>query len=195
MICLDLNRHDTNKKFLNCCDSVNVDASGNFSFDVLNSALKSIYNIELVSWIGEEGRSHVEPENEVGFIINHQEHWYALRKINNHWWNLDSLIERPEHVSPFYLSAYLAQLRNEGSSVFLVRGNLPESYSQQRDPLESNPQTLYWEESRLLGINKNNNIGSGNMNRQGNLSNHNDNEDDEDDEDLMMALALSESMK
>ena len=159
---------------------VHVDATGNFSFDVLKTALKNLYNVELISWTGEEGRSHIDPENESGFIINRKSHWYALRKIHDHWWNLDSLLDKPEHISPFYLSAYVAQLRNEGSSVFLVRGELPVCGHFNHDLDDTNPQALLWEESKLLGT----------KHESSNLSNYNEN----DDEDLMLALALSESM-
>jgi Ataxin-3 len=106
--------------------SGNVDETGNFSFQVLKVALQRYRGLELYSWSSEEGRNAVkDPTTENAFIINHKTHWYTLRKINNHWWNLDSMKALPELISPFYLSAYLAQLREEGSTVFLVIGHLP----------------------------------------------------------------------
>lgn len=152
---------------------------------MLNTALKNSFGCELISWTGELGRLQIDPENENGFIINRHAHWYSLRKIGTHWWNLDSLIDKPEHISPFYLSAYVAQLRNEGSSVFLIRGDLPECGKYQYDPNEANPQALTWEESRLLGKPPISTVAN---------SSYMMSEGDNDDE-LMLALALSESMK
>jgi ataxin-3 len=127
----------------------------------------------------------------LGFIINRNEHWFALRKIRNHWWNLDSLLEKPEHISPFYLSAYAAQLRNEGSSVFLIRGELPACGEFHRDMDEANPQALLWSESQLLGKrNTNNSSNTTNQGQSGGGYSGND-----DDDDLMLALALSESLQ
>ena len=160
-----------------------MDASGNFSFDVLNTALKNSFGCELISWTCEQGRNQIDPENEIGFVINRHAHWYSLRKIEKQWWNLDSLIDKPENISHFYVNAYVAQLRNEGSSVFLVRGgSLPECGKYHYDPTEANPQALIWEESRLLGKASLNMTYSTTMNG-------------DNDDDLMLALALSESMK
>lgn len=65
---------------------------------------------------------------ELGFLVNRAEHWFALRRVGRRWWNLNSTLERgPEEVGRFYLSAFLEALVAEGYSVFLVRGEgLPE---------------------------------------------------------------------
>ena len=41
------------------------------------------------------------------------------------WWNLNSTLDRPEAISDFYLSAFLQSMRQEGYSIFVVRGTLP----------------------------------------------------------------------
>lgn len=56
------------------------------------------------------------------FICNRYEHWFAIRKINDKFWNLNSLSPKPEVVSNFYLSAFIAQLQQDGYSVFVVKG-------------------------------------------------------------------------
>ena len=38
------------------------------------------------------------------------------------WWDLNSLQKRPNKVGDLYLGAMLAQLRTEGYSIFIVRG-------------------------------------------------------------------------
>lgn len=54
-----------------------------------------------------------------------QEHWFSLRKVNGQWWNFNSLLPAPQQLSQFYLSAYLATLRDQGYSIFVVHGSLP----------------------------------------------------------------------
>ena len=70
----------------------------------------------------------------------HREHWFAIRRLGNQWFNLNSLLEGPElvkdqncdpnrlfaQVSNSYLGEFLAQLQQEGYSIFLVTGTLPE---------------------------------------------------------------------
>ena len=54
-----------------------------------------------------------------------QEHWFALRRVAGDWWDLNSLFAAPRPLSEFYLSAYLATLRDQGYSIFVVQGQLP----------------------------------------------------------------------
>ena len=55
--------------------------------------------------------------------------WFSIRPIQKGnrrcWFNLDSVKDRPELVSDFYLSAYIGQLQATGYSVFQVVGDLP----------------------------------------------------------------------
>ena len=75
---------------------------------MLEVALETYHDIELISWTGEEGRVIVQdPVDEVAFIINHKNHWYTLRKVHDKWWDLNSTRQKPEHISPFYLSALI----------------------------------------------------------------------------------------
>jgi Josephin len=49
-----------------------------------------------------------------------QEHWLAIRKLNQQWWNLNSLFPAPQPLGDIYLSAFLATLQQQGYSIFVV---------------------------------------------------------------------------
>lgn len=107
-------------------DSGNVDESGNFSIEVLKSALQNSTNIELIPWFPMIALERNEdPSSEEGFVVNRSNHWFAVRRVGNHWWDLNSFNSVPQHISMFYLSAYLAQLAQDGYSVFAARGKYP----------------------------------------------------------------------
>lgn len=59
------------------------------------------------------------------FLCQSSDHWFAIRKVSEDFWNLNSTRKRPAKVSPFYLAAWLAQLQAEGNTIFLVLGSLP----------------------------------------------------------------------
>ena len=69
--------------------------------------------------------SNYDPELEIAFICHLHDHWFCIRKVNGEWYNFNSLYAAPEHLSKFYLSAFLDTLRGSGWSIFLVRGNFP----------------------------------------------------------------------
>lgn len=51
---------------------------------------------------------------------------FTIRRIAPHgWWNLNSLFPAPEALSDFYLAAFLDSLRDQGYTIFVVRGPLP----------------------------------------------------------------------
>lgn len=105
--------------------SGNVDDSGFFSVQVLSEALKA-FHLDLVAFNSEECKaSRNNPLLEQAYICNHQQHWLTLRRIGSQWFNLDSILLQPELVSDMYLSLLLEQLRQEGYSIFAVRGDLP----------------------------------------------------------------------
>ncbi|CAO2818134.1 unnamed protein product [Amaranthus hypochondriacus] len=106
-------------------ESHNVSLGGDFSIQVLQKALEvwDLQVIPLDSPVAEPAQ--VDPELEKAFICHLQDHWFSIRKINGEWYNFDSLYPAPEHLSKFYLSAYLDSLKGAGWSIFLVRGNFP----------------------------------------------------------------------
>ncbi|KAL3536480.1 hypothetical protein ACH5RR_004941 [Cinchona calisaya] len=83
-------------------ESHNVSLDGDFSIQVLEKALE-VWDLQVIPL----DSPVAEP------------------KVNGEWYNLNSLYAAPEHLSKFYLSAYLSSLRGSGWSIFLVRGNFP----------------------------------------------------------------------
>jgi Ataxin-3 len=60
-----------------------------------------------------------------GFICNRSNHWFAIRLIDSQFWNLDSMLEKPETISHFRLAAELEAWRSVGYVVFVVNQDLP----------------------------------------------------------------------
>lgn len=117
---------------------------------VLRTALQRSYGLDLVSWSSEEGRGAVtDPTTENAFIVNADQHWFAIRKINGHWWDLNSTLDKPVYISNFYLSALLSQYRAEGCTVFLVAGALSSSASKP-DPASYSTLSQCYTEDELL---------------------------------------------
>lgn len=105
--------------------SGNVDESGNFGIDVLRAALLERYNLTLANVCHEQVR-----EKEIttfdGFVCHRNSHWFAIRKINQRYWNLDSTLDRPVGISYFRLAAEIDLLVASGCAVFcVVEGLLP----------------------------------------------------------------------
>lgn len=98
---------------------------GFFGWQVLQKALEvwDLQVIPLESPVAEPAQ--IDPEKENAFICHLQDHWFCIRKVNGEWYNFDSLYPAPEHLSKFYLSAYLDSLKGFGWSIFLVKGNFP----------------------------------------------------------------------
>lgn len=108
--------------------SGNMDDSGYFSVQVISSALE-VWGLELVPFnssdmLSKEAHSH--PEKMSAYICNYRDHWFTIRKLGYQWFNLNSLMSRPELISDTYLSIFLAQLQEEGYSIFIVHGRLPD---------------------------------------------------------------------
>eukprot|EP00250_Pteridium_aquilinum_P035228 c8926_g1_i1 orf=128-925(+) len=106
-------------------DSSNVSLDGNFSIQVLAKAL-DVWDLKVTSLDAREVEAaKTNPQQEVAFICHLQDHWFTIRKVGNEWYNFNSLYPAPEHLSNFYLSAFLGSLQSEGWSIFVVRGNFP----------------------------------------------------------------------
>ena len=106
----------------------NVDDDGNYNIQVLSEALK-IYNTEIVPLKKSEAEnmlSNNEIDNLEAFIFNSSTHWFAIRRIDGIWFNLNSTnsIPGPEIISDFYLSAFIQGTEDIGYSNFMIR-NLP----------------------------------------------------------------------
>mmetsp|Transcript_216 Transcript_216/g.343 ORF Transcript_216/g.343 Transcript_216/m.343 type:complete len:286 (-) Transcript_216:512-1369(-) len=112
--------------------SHNVDDSGNFSLQVLNSALQRSHNLNLVrdsqtlNFVFQNLESTALDEtNAPAFVCNRHNHWQAIRFLHGSYWDLNSLSNIPTKISIFYLTAYLGQLIQDGWTIFTVDGVLP----------------------------------------------------------------------
>lgn len=106
-------------------DSSNVSLDGNFSIQVLAKAL-DVWDLKVTSLDAREvEEAKTNPQQEVAFICHLHDHWFTIRKVGDQWYNFNSLYLAPEHLSNFYLSAFLSSLQSEGWSIFVVRGNFP----------------------------------------------------------------------
>ncbi|NXX89830.1 ATX3 protein, partial [Centropus bengalensis] len=119
------------RTFLQQQPSVNMDDSGFFSIQVISNALK-VWGLELILFNSPEyQRLGIDPINEKSFICNYKEHWFTIRKLGKQWFNLNSLLMGPELISDTYLALFLAQLQQEGYSIFVVKGELPDCEADQ----------------------------------------------------------------
>ncbi|XP_078262902.1 ataxin-3 isoform X1 [Rhinoraja longicauda] len=129
--------------------SGNMDDSGFFSIQVISSALR-VWGLEITLFNSPEyQRLRIDPINERAFICNYKEHWFTVRKLGNQvWFNLNSLLTGPELISDTYLALFLAQLQQEGYSIFVVRGDLPECAA---DDLLKRMRVVQLERPKLIG--------------------------------------------
>ncbi|DBA91903.1 TPA: hypothetical protein ACH3X2_003809 [Trebouxia sp. C0005] len=75
-------------------------------------------------------QSAQHPEQEHAFICNLQEHWFTIRRIYEEFWNFNSLFPAPQPLSLFYLGAFLATLKEQGYTIFVVRGQLSQQQNE-----------------------------------------------------------------
>ncbi|XP_017892298.1 ataxin-3-like [Ceratina calcarata] len=119
--------------------SGNMDDSGYFSVQVISSALK-VWGLELIPYSSTEPAAIMaqnDPLQMKAYICNYKGHWFTIRKIGKQWFNLNSVLSGPELISDTYLSMFLAQLLQEGYSIFIVIGALPQCTAD--DVLSKNP--------------------------------------------------------
>ncbi|CAH8515507.1 unnamed protein product [Heterobilharzia americana] len=111
----------------------NMDETGYFSVQVISKALQ-IWSLELVPFLRqcpEAEYARENPADQNAFICHYQHHWFTIRKIGKQWFNLNSILPAPKLISATYLAIYLAQLKEEGNSIFFVTGTLPQCEADQ----------------------------------------------------------------
>ncbi|KAI6157824.1 Josephin-domain-containing protein [Pisolithus tinctorius] len=122
---LDALEHSYNSESSRGGGSMNMDDTGYFSVQVLESAL-NLWGLSLVRWGSEATRSYQnKPHAQLAFILNHNQHWYTLRPFgltpeSGHWFNLDSSEPEPRWIGKTYLDMFLQQAEQDGYSVFVV---------------------------------------------------------------------------
>ena len=111
-------------------ESSNYDDSGFFSVQVISKALECL-SLSMISWSSSQTEATLVRNDPAGnaqaFICNHRQHWFTIRKFGNHWFNLNSLLPKPVYITATHLHMFLAQLQQEGYSIFIVLGELTPS--------------------------------------------------------------------
>jgi Ataxin-3 len=104
--------------------SGNVDPQGNFSIQVLKTAIQTQYNITLPHLTDSvlEGKDITQMQ---GFICHKSDHWFAIREIGGRFWNLNSMLELPVSISHFQLATEMKTWRNQGYTVFCIPSGIP----------------------------------------------------------------------
>ncbi|RVE57207.1 hypothetical protein OJAV_G00213960 [Oryzias javanicus] len=167
--------------------SGNMDDSGFFSIQVISNALR-VWGLELILFNSREYQSlMINPINEKAFICNYKEHWFTIRKLGQQWFNLNSLLTGPELISDTYLALFLAQLQQEGYSIFVIQGNLPECEAEQ---ILGIMRVQQQQRPRLIGEDEAQTSAGTRSVAQGQMDIVSDETVDEDEE-LKRALALS----
>ncbi|KAI4905479.1 hypothetical protein NFI96_028113 [Prochilodus magdalenae] len=171
--------------------SGNMDDSGFFSIQVISNAL-GVWGLELILFNSREyQRLMMDPVNEKAFICNYKEHWFTVRKLGQQWFNLNSLLTGPELISDTYLALFLAQLQQEGYSIFVIRGNLPEC---EADQILEIMRVEQQHRPKLIGEDEAQTSSGQRASVQHTLETRHGMEEgvmDEDEEELRKALALS----
>ncbi|KAL3626925.1 hypothetical protein CASFOL_029236 [Castilleja foliolosa] len=167
--------------------SHNVSLDGDFSIQVLQKALE-VWNLQVIPLNSPMAEpAQIDPEKESAFICHLQDHWFCIRKVNGEWYNFDSLYAAPEHLSKFYLSAYLDSLKSFGWSIFLVRGDFPKDCPMTSSEASNGyGQWLLPEDAERITKSCNSKIGDGRHqpSDSGTVV-------DDEDEDLKAAIAAS----
>eukprot|EP00980_Cylindrotheca_fusiformis_P030211 scaffold24535_cov186-Cylindrotheca_fusiformis.AAC.5 len=188
----------TSKDYLNRVaeGSANVDSSGNFSIEVLRAALQRHYGLDLPN-IRQEGTMDAigDITNVEGFICNKEAHWFAIRKINERYWNLDSMEEQPKLISHFRLAAEMQALQDSGYSVFFVVNGLPPPCTSKEQQTRGLPECWWKEEDLVKGKGSSATTGASfpgsGVRLDGRRGNSNGIGDLSEEEMLQMALAAS----
>ena len=103
----------------------NVRADGFFGIQVIQTALQNL-GLTMTNFASEEASAaRRDPTGITGYICNLQEHWYAVRRIGPHWFDLNSTHAKPKFVSPTYIEMFLSTMQQQGYSVFAVSGRFP----------------------------------------------------------------------
>ena len=135
-------------------ESANVSNDGMFSIQVIQKALAALALQAIPMDHPDVRSSKSNPQHEVAFLCNLNEHWFTIRSINDQWWNLNSLFPAPQPLGTFYLAAFIEETKAQGYDIFVIRGTLPEinppSLAQEMSAGNQGGRWLSIEESKSL---------------------------------------------
>lgn len=102
-------------------DGGNVRLDGFFNVEVIRSALmKSGFEMQTI-----RGQNLPEPSKQKGFICNRKEHWFALRRIGQEWFDVNSCLLTPKHFTDAELASNINEALTAGYAVYAVKGTYP----------------------------------------------------------------------
>lgn len=102
----------------------NARGDGFFNVQVIRLLLQKMgYSMTAIK--GEAGKSIGDTAKENGYICNKAEHWFALRRIGNEWFDLNSCIPTPAHYTNADIHHHINEAKREGYEVFAVQGDFP----------------------------------------------------------------------
>eukprot|EP00033_Pygsuia_biforma_P000649 GCRY01000764.1.p1 GENE.GCRY01000764.1~~GCRY01000764.1.p1 ORF type:complete len:234 (+),score=38.23 GCRY01000764.1:149-850(+) len=122
---LDEKEKELNPQFTK---SHNVGASGFFSVQVLIKAC-AVFGLSIEYAPNNED---LDVENYEAFIFNMESHWFTVRRIGLHWFNLNSMNPFPLYIRTSYLRLFLKQLQHDGFTTFVIKGQLPDFPNKQQ---------------------------------------------------------------
>jgi len=109
--------------------SENYDAKGggHFSLQVLRVALARAGLRLLPAGHPDRKQAMLDPSSAAdAFVVQRHNHWLAFRRLSQCWWNLDSLLEKPQFLDAQSLVTCLGCARggstDRGNNIFLVAG-------------------------------------------------------------------------
>ena len=99
-----------------------VGLDGNYSIQVITMALRSVNDIACTPIFSTTAPKKPFTEEE-GFFAHKGNHWIAIRKVDNVWYNLNStniVPPGPQYISDFQLDAFLSSIQNSGFTIYIV---------------------------------------------------------------------------
>eukprot|EP00629_Pelagomonadales_sp_RCC1024_P012145 CAMPEP_0119296036 /NCGR_PEP_ID=MMETSP1329-20130426/50367_1 /TAXON_ID=114041 /ORGANISM="Genus nov. species nov., Strain RCC1024" /LENGTH=402 /DNA_ID=CAMNT_0007296965 /DNA_START=201 /DNA_END=1406 /DNA_ORIENTATION=+ len=97
-------------------ESANVRGDGFFSVQVIIEALRR------QGFMCDQRATPGDPARERGFVFNRREHWFALRRVGDNWFDLNSMHRAPVAMSGTHLGLFVGAHLEKGYSVYAVRG-------------------------------------------------------------------------
>ncbi|KAL0211366.1 hypothetical protein P9112_009664 [Eukaryota sp. TZLM1-RC] len=111
-----------------------VSLAGDFSTDVIAQALDvfGLWLVHLDSSNPEAVMISSDVNKANGYILNKaNQHWLALRRVNNQWYELDSLKQNALTISPLMLELTIHEYKSRHYAVFIVCGEFPDQHTLQ----------------------------------------------------------------
>lgn len=95
-------------------ESDNFSEEGNYSIQVLSRALEREYGLTICD-VRSDLATLSNAEAETGYIINDGTHWYAMRKVGQQWYQINSTLDTPIPLHGDELHCCLGELPQSNS--------------------------------------------------------------------------------